>query len=83
MERKPSDPDLQTLEAKFDAFVERFEERDRRLFGNGQPGILDKHTDKLAEHDRKFSFQQGALWALGGLLTMLESAHILLVIFKH
>lgn len=80
-ERRASEIQLAEFRAEFKAFVARFDERDKRLFGNGQPGILDKHQARLDAHEDRMNFVRGALWVIGGLLTLFGGtvvAHIAL-----
>jgi len=51
-----------------------------RLFGNGQPGILEKYHDRIKELEDTKDQAKGVAWIMGAfvsLLTVLESFHIL------
>lgn len=56
---------LARIEAKLDAYREaqesRWEEIDKRLFGNGQPGIIDRFDARICK------LEQFRYW-LGGLI---------------
>lgn len=57
---------LARIEAKLDSYSDaqerRWEEIDHRLFGNGQPGIVDRFDQRISKLER---FR----WTLGGMLT--------------
>jgi len=50
-----------------------------RLFGNGQPGELAALQQKQGEMKEFVSQAKGALWVIGGMLTLISGVIIVLV----
>lgn len=43
-----------------------------RLFGNGQPGVLDRHEKKFKEHDDHLSKHDKYVWMILGAMSVME-----------
>ena len=67
-------PDQDIQQAQTLARIETLvEEMHGRLFGNGQPGELDKIDGRLDNLESTRSFAKGALYVLYGLVSALAS----------
>lgn len=57
--------------AKLERIEYMVEDMHHRLFGNGQPGFVEKSDERLKELESYRSFIRGAAWVIGGLFTLL------------
>lgn len=46
----------------------------KELFGNGQPGRLPQLEKSQAKQGEQIAFWRGAIWIIGGLLTLIGGA---------
>jgi hypothetical protein len=65
--------------ARMDQTLQRI---DHELFGNGQPGRLQRGEDRIAVLEDRASFSRGVMWAVGLVVTLLTSTTVVELIRK-
>lgn len=48
-----------------------------RLFGNGQPGEIQKHDTRLTAAEVFIDRATGALWLMGGIMSLVTGSEVL------
>ena len=54
----------------------------KRLFGNGQPGIIKEHNERLSDLEEIKAKGTGAFWVLGCLITIFGGIEAFFHLFK-